>query len=848
MAEISQYLDRRPGHVRALYAFVLGVVLLYGGVWVYRYASITTDENWYDDVKGRVTIISVTPGGASDRAGLRVGDTIVAVNGNVVRNKYEANDYLIRGTGGAVLRYTILRDGRSMDIDVVIAQYGLPLQYLAAVITALLLILLASYVVFKRPTYSVARLFALAQYSFALALLVHRHIGMTQVADGLILASQILHPLLWPLTIALQMHTLLYFPVPKYVRPIPPPLLTALYVIPAGTSLLLIILGSVIGAKLFSSPLLPFLTVTAALLAARALLFKRMGNAENAEYAGKAKLVHLALLLVLGFVGGLLLLEPSSLWQALFLLGVAIPGLLFTTIVRQRIFDLYIVLRRRSLYSMLSISLTAFIIVLLLTALFVVPGHSPDIPVLSVSGGQVELLRLSSLSAEQRMVFEKRLTFTIGVFLAGLLWWAYSEGRRLLDRRFYRGTYDYKQALKAFSELSHGHSDMHALADKVVRSVVGLMHVRAAMFIHRVDGRFVLLASHGVRVEDEELGMSLATQRHLEQSFARSAAFPVNDLPYRELFARKGMEFLVGMRLNGNTEAMLLLGEKAADTNYSREDVELLENLSINVCDAMLSMRFYDDAREKERMKSELDIARRMQMQSLPTELPEFPGLDVAALSLPAYEVGGDFFDVLPRHNAATFLVGDVSGKGTSAAMYLARMQGVLKTIESYQPSLWELLARLNTQMLDNADRRSFVTLAALRFDFLSSDVQFIRAGHLPLLHYNALAGEVNVHRPEGMAVGLDQYAFTERMREDTLFARNGDLFVLVSDGVTEALNAQGEQFGLDGVAACMRAHAHRSAHHVRDEILNAVEQYSGGSERQDDATVLVVKCRIVAG
>lgn len=166
----------------------------------------------------------------------------------------------------------------------------------------------------------------------------------------------------------------------------------------------------------------------------------------------------------------------------------------------------------------------------------------------------------------------------------------------MLDRRFYRGTYDYKQALKAFSELSHGHSDMHALADKVVRSVVALMHVRSAMFIHREDGRFVPLASHGVRVEDEELGMSLATQRHLEQSFARNAAFPVNDLPYRELFARKGMEFLVGMRLNGNTEAMLLLGEKAADTNYSREDVELLENLSINVCDAMLSMRFYDDA------------------------------------------------------------------------------------------------------------------------------------------------------------------------------------------------------------------------------------------------------------
>jgi serine phosphatase RsbU (regulator of sigma subunit) len=499
------------------------------------------------------------------------------------------------------------------------------------------------------------------------------------------------------------------------------------------------------------------------------------------------------------------------------------------------------------MYSVMNVALSTTVAALLLLAVIVLPKQGIDLPVLNITGGQVEILRLSSLAPERRLVFEKRLTFIAGILLVAALWWLYREGRRALDARFYRGSLDYKRALTAFSKLSHSHSDPASLARAVVSDVVKLLHVRGALFALRDNGGFIPTAVHRLSLDGDGLVFDRADAESLQTALARAPVQAVDNLALRERFASRGAEFIVGVPLEGRIEALLLLGEKESDTNYSREDVELLENLAINIADSLLTMRFYDGAREKERLRKELEIARQIQMQSLPAELPDFPGIAVAAESIPAYEVGGDFYDVLPRHDSATFLLGDVSGKGTSAALYLARLQGILKTIESFQPTLWELIVRLNTLIFDHLERRSFISVAALRVDFLSSNVHFIRAGHLPLLHYNALAREVHEYRPAGMAIGLDLHSFTSQLEEQTIFSRAGDVFVLVSDGVTEAADEAGAQFGIDGVAACLAEHAAQSPRDITASIIQAVRAHAV-AEQDDDITILVLKCSISAG
>ncbi len=847
MKHIVTFFDNKPDLARIVFIAATTLVLLYSGMWLYRYASIATDENLYDDVNGRVTIISVTSGGASDRAGLHVGDSIIAINGNPVKNKFEANQYLTEGSGGNVLNYTVLRGSERLELPVVVAEFGLPLQYLAAIITGLLLIALGAFVFIRRPANRVARLFGWANLSFGFALIVHRSISMFHYPDALTAAAMFLHPLLWPTAVTLYLHLTLHFPVARYVRPVPTQLMTVLYAQTYTVFIVLLFLPGIAGIKGLFGTLFPYMGAVISVFVLQHLFRRQMKNLETADYRGRSREIRLILMFALLYIGTLLMLSFSSVWQAIYFLGILIPGGLLAVIVRQRLFDLYIVLRKRSLYSVLSFSLLAAVAVLLLGALVMIPRQQMDIPVLNVTGGQVELLRLSSLSQESRMVFEKRLTFTAGVLLIAVLWWLYRGGRKILDQRFYRGSLDYKRALTAFSKLSHSHADPLSLAREVVSGMVKLLHVQGAVLALRGNGGFVPAASHYLRLRDDDLSFDQAALRDMKEAFDKSPVQAVDNLPMRERFAEHGVEFLAAVQLEGKLEALLLLGKKESDTNYSREDVELLENLAINVGDALLTMRFYEGAREKERLRKELEIARHIQMQSLPTELPEFPGIDVAAESIPAYEVGGDFFDVLPRHDSATFVVGDVSGKGTSAALYLARLQGILKTIESFQPSLWELMTRLNTLIFEHIERKSFVTLAALRVEFLSSDVRFLRAGHLPLVHYNALSREAQLYQPSGMAIGLDPNAFPGQLQEETIFSRSGDVFVMVSDGITEASNAEGAQFGIEGVVDCVLEHADKPAEEIKSAIIAAVSRHCPG-EQEDDMTVLVVKCSIRTG
>jgi serine phosphatase RsbU (regulator of sigma subunit) len=492
---------------------------------------------------------------------------------------------------------------------------------------------------------------------------------------------------------------------------------------------------------------------------------------------------------------------------------------------------------------MLTIAATTGAILLFFLLLYLLPSQTLDVPVLHVTGEQVEIIRIANLPEEQQLVFTKRLYLTMGVFLLALLWWLHRRTRRYLDARFYRGSYDYKHALTSFSKLSHSYSDSATLAQAVVNDLVKLMYLKGAVFALRNGEGYLPLAANGMHVDTALLRFEKESFVSFESAFARGPSQPVDNLPLRERFAGTDVEFITAVSTaDRRIDALILLGEKEAETNYSREDVELLDNLAINVADALTTMRFYESAREKERMRKELEVARRIQLSSLPDALPELPGIDMAAESLPAYEVGGDFYDFLPRHDSTMLLIGDVSGKGTSAALYLARIQGIMRTIESYHPSPWELFVRLNTQIFDHIEKSSFLTLAALRLDLLRSEVTFLRAGHLPLLHYNSLSREVLLHQPSGLGIGLDRHAFAEQLAETSIFVRGGDVLVLLTDGITEAENENGQQLGMDGIVACLQRSADASADGIKHALLDCVSAWAGARERTDDQTLVVVK------
>ncbi|MFA6232990.1 MAG: SpoIIE family protein phosphatase, partial [Bacteroidota bacterium] len=744
--------NSHPQWARATYLACLVAVLVFGSIWIVRFASIVSDENWYTDIDGKVTIIEVLPGGVSDRAGLKVGDVITAINGTPVRDKFDANNYLIRSRGGQSLVYGIIRGKTVLSITVYPAVFGMPLLYLAHVLIGIAFILIGTWVFLRRTEQPAARLYGWSHLTVGFTLLISQSYSFWSYPDAFTTIGLWLSPLSWAVTLGVFTHLLLQFPSQRYVKGVRPIDITLVYLAPLSIVFISVLLSSILRLKGIPKAAVLFGLAALAIFIVQLLLQRKYRLYESVEYCERLPQTRVAIIIGLVFIAGSLAVSTYTSWQAVFLLGLAVPSLFFATIVRYRIFDLYVVVRRGSMYSMLTATVTAAAIGAFFLMLYMLPIQQMNIPVLHITGEHIEVIRLQTLSPELRLVFEKRLFLTFGVMLVAALWWLHRKGRAFLDNRFYRGSYDYKRALTTFSKLSHSYSDTSLLAQAVVNDLVKLMFLKGAAFAVRNGQGYIPLASNSLHLDADLLHFDNESVNSFDTLFAHGHSQPLDNLPLKERFAASGVEFITPVFADARVEALILLGEKQAETNFSREDVELLDNLATNVGDALMTMRFYEGARDKERMRKELEVARQIQLSSLPVEVPDLPGIDVAAESLPAYEVGGDFYEFLPRHDSTTFIIGDVSGKGTSAAMYLARIQGILKTIESYQPSLWELLVRLNTQIFDHIEKRSFVTMAALKVELMRSEVTFLRAGHLPLLHFNALTREVSLHQPQGLA------------------------------------------------------------------------------------------------
>lgn len=249
--------------------------------------------------------------------------------------------------------------------------------------------------------------------------------------------------------------------------------------------------------------------------------------------------------------------------------------------------------------------------------------------------------------------------------------------------------------------------------------------------------------------------------------------------------------------------------------------------------------------REKQRLDDELRIAREIQKSLLPVAPPQIPGLDIADLCEPAREVGGDYYDFFqlgPRQLGV--LIADVSGKGTSAALYMAELKGLMLALSRTEPSPRRLLVTVNRLLADHLDNRSFVTMTYAVIDLDAGTLTASRAGHTPLIVVSR--GESDVVMPSGMVLGLRLPGAAERfdqlLEEHTRPIAAGDLIVLYTDGITEAMDRSGELFGDAALVRVLAAHPDLGAAGVRERVLRDVQAFVGDAEPHDDMTMVVIK------
>jgi sigma-B regulation protein RsbU (phosphoserine phosphatase) len=242
-------------------------------------------------------------------------------------------------------------------------------------------------------------------------------------------------------------------------------------------------------------------------------------------------------------------------------------------------------------------------------------------------------------------------------------------------------------------------------------------------------------------------------------------------------------------------------------------------------------------------LESELELSQVVQQALLPQQMPEIPGLDLAAYSRPAHIIGGDYYDFFRFRNSAYGLaIGDVAGHGVSASLLMASVQAILHTLIPMCDSPADVLRQVNRLFLHNIHYTTFVTLFLGAFDPATSTLIYCSAGHNPplLFHRHAPGSEsVAWLKPTGAAIGLiEEFQMTTK----TVTLSPGDILLLYTDGVTEALNLQGEEIGQERLVTLIRQKSHLSATDLVRALRRMLQEFSSDQPLVDDTTIVVCK------
>ena len=254
-------------------------------------------------------------------------------------------------------------------------------------------------------------------------------------------------------------------------------------------------------------------------------------------------------------------------------------------------------------------------------------------------------------------------------------------------------------------------------------------------------------------------------------------------------------------------------------------------------------------AAEKKRLEEELRIAHEIQMSLLPQGPLTMAGLSVSALCVPAREVGGDYYDFLPLDDHRVgVLIADVSGKGTSAALYMAELKGLVLSLSEIHSSPRALLIAANRIIANHLDARSFITMTYAVIDLRDRTMTYARAGHTPLIYApgpGAGSRRVQILAPDGLVLGLkidNGEMFDKLLVEETLDLNGGDTYLFFTDGISEAMNVHDDCFGEARLGQLVEDHAHLPSDELRERMLREIAAFVGDAPQHDDMTMILLK------
>ncbi len=795
---------------------------------------------------GGILIRDLVPGGSAEQADLRPGDVILGIGHRIVSRAADAPPELRRHRVGEGVDYLVRRDDRIFEARVVLSPFRVGSgTYLYFALLGALFFGLGLFVVSRRPGDPAAGVFYVLCILFMLFFVCRLRPSSYYWIDYFVQVAGTLALFLLP---AVFLHFFLLFPRRKVFRfagsesPSPlrrfqgflngsPLLFTLLYTLPPLFYVLQMAAHRAGSPRrlVYGAPVLNWILLADYLILGLLALAHSFWTDRDPE-ARRPILV-----LLLGTIAGIVpfvvfaVFYPSLFRDERYLAWGVFPMALIPlsfafAIVRFRLFDVNVIVRKSLVYGVLTAVVTG-------------------IYALAVVAGNAFLSSFSNVAVTSSPAF----AFLFGLAVVLLFDPLRRRAQRVVDRVFFRDRTDFQQAVLDMSRSVVSQLERDKILELMTSRTAELLRLSSLdLLVPRpADGAFSDPRGEGTTV--------LPMGSRLPQLLSREAV-PIRlaDLDRRSLDdasvrfagaeARRGVKWLVPVATRGKLLGILAVGPKRSEEELSREDLDHLTTIANQGALALEAAGLHEQLTRRAEVERDLEIARDIQVSLFPRRLPVRAGTEFFGVSRPARVVGGDFYDFLdvrPGSESIAIVLGDVSGKSIPAALLMVAAKEIVYARAMSDPDPATVFREANRRLYE-IKRRMFVSLGYFLFDPVSLSLNYALGGQPTPLLVRRGAGAVEIPVPRNR---LPLGAFRDVPYDAAVtYLSPGDLLFFYTDGLNEAMSADGSLYGDERLKASLVRHASLPLPELADELLEDVRQFTLGTEQYDDETFVLMR------
>lgn len=780
---------------------------------------------------GMFYFYKVDKGGVSDQAGIKVGDVLVAINGEKIISPLQDQYILNKLKANEIAEYTVLRNDQEIKTNVKVRKYFHLLFYIFSLLGFIFLVI-GFLVGYSTPKEKTSLLFYSLGMSCSLGFMIYGGAQLYFQTTSFLFYNCFFFSLLF---LPIFVHFFASYPI-EYKSKFRKLLLILNYLFIFGLQIALNFnyIYDVIHLPVVFYQFIQYINLVY-IIAALLFFIKSFVKIKDPILKKSLKIILYGFIIGgFGFIYYFVLLSfiyttdnpYNTLFRIPAIAVLAIPLSLGYSIFKYRILETEFIIKKSLVFGIV----TGFIVGFYLLIVFLIDSF---VSVYFNTNKQI-------------------LTITVVIIITFTFDIVNRKAKDYIDKKLYRERYNYRQSLLQFTTEIQYLPNIKQIIEIFARIVKNSMGVKRMDIVIKDLAYFKLLQETNYSQdrqfidEDDNLSttyLKLFTKDKKSKLLISSQLLNLNLTDAdRRIIAESGIALCVPLIYDDDLIGALNFGPKDSGKAYSDEDIDLLETLSSHCSVAFENSRLLREEIEKKKLDEELSIAKKIQAGLLPKLNKKIEGLDISGISIPAKEIGGDFYDCIEMGDERYLIViGDVSGKGIPAALYMAKIQAMIQYASGIYNTPKEILKEVNNLIYDSIDRKSFVTIELAIFDIKNKKVKICRAGHNPSISIKK--DEVNFIANTGIGIGLDkEKIFNETLTESELSFHANETFIFYTDGLTEAFNERKELYSQERLFKILKEIKEKSTKEITQNCIDDIALFRGNAEQNDDITLLVVK------